>query len=77
LRAEASDQQAAGDRIYWPIYNLDIKNPNAPEAEVHDPDQLLIQYKQLLLDIEETQSLLKDELATALAHHFDEEVQPE
>lgn len=75
LKNQAKDEQAAGDRIYWPIYNLDIKNPNAPEAESHDPDELLIKYKQLLADIEETQNLLKDELATALAHHFEEEEQ--
>lgn len=75
LQSQARDEQAAGDRIYWPIYNLDIKNPNAPEAESHDPDELLIKYKQLLADIEETQNLLKDELAAALAHHFEEEGQ--
>jgi type I restriction enzyme M protein len=75
LQSQARDEQAAGDRIYWPIYNLDIKNPNAPEAESHDPDELLIKYKQLLADIEETQNLLKDELAAALAHHFEEEEQ--
>lgn len=73
LKQKTKDEQAAGDRIYWPIYNLDIKNPNAPEAESHDPDDLLVKYKQLLLDIEETQNQLKDELAVALAHHFDEE----
>jgi type I restriction enzyme M protein len=70
LRQQAKDEQAAGDRIYWPIYNLDIKNPNSPEAESHDPDELLAKYKQLLLDIEETQDQLKDELGAALPHHF-------
>lgn len=75
LKNQAKDEQASGDRMYWPIYNLDIKNPNAPETESHDPDELLIKYKQLLADIEETQNLLKDELATALAHHFEEEEQ--
>ena len=34
------DAQAAGDRLYWPIFNLD-QNPNAPEEETHDPDVLL------------------------------------
>ena len=71
LRQQAKDAQAAGDRIYWPIYNLDLKNPNAPDAQTYDPDELLAKYKQLLLDIEETQNQLKDELAAALAHHFD------
>jgi type I restriction enzyme M protein len=70
LRRQARDAQAAGDRLYWPIYNLDLKNPNAPEEESHDPDVLLEKYKKLLGEIEETQNLLKSELAAALAHHF-------
>ncbi|MCP4020585.1 MAG: N-6 DNA methylase, partial [Desulfobacteraceae bacterium] len=74
LKLKAKDEQAAGDRIYWPIYNLDIKNPNSPEAEIHDPDELLAKYKKLLLDIEVTENLLKDELASALSHHFENEV---
>jgi len=70
LRLQARDAQAAGDRLYWPIFNLDIKNPNAPEEETHDPDLLLEKYKKLLGDIEETENQLKSELAAALAHHF-------
>jgi len=70
LRLQARDAQAAGDRIYWPIFNLDIKNPNAPEEESHDPDLLLEKYKKLLDEIEETENQLKSELAAALAHHF-------
>jgi type I restriction enzyme M protein len=70
LRLQARDAQAAGDRIYWPIFNLDIKNPNAPEEETHDPDVLLEKYKKLLGEIEETENQLKSELAAALAHHF-------
>ncbi|WP_434149150.1 N-6 DNA methylase [Methylocaldum gracile subsp. desertum] len=70
LRRQARDAQAAGDRLYWPIYNLDLKNPNAPEEESHDPDVLLEKYKKLLGEIDETQNLLKSELAAALAHHF-------
>ena len=70
LRLQASDAQAAGDRIYWPIYNLDLKNSNAPEEESHDPDVLLDKYKTLLGQIEETENQLKSELAAALAHHF-------
>jgi type I restriction enzyme M protein len=70
LRLQARDAQAAGDRLYWPIYNLDIRNPNAPEEEVHDPDVLLEKYKILLGQIEDTQNQLKGELAAALAHHF-------
>jgi type I restriction enzyme M protein len=74
LRLQARDAQVAGDRIYWPIFNLDIKNPNAPEEEAHDPDLLLEKYKKLLGEIEETQNQLKEELAAALAHHFTGEV---
>ncbi len=70
LRLQARDAQAAGDRLYWPIYNLDMKNPNAPEEESHDPDVLLEKYKSLLGQIEETENQLKSELAVALAHHF-------
>lgn len=70
LRLQARDAQGAGDRIYWPIFNLDIKNPNAPEEETHDPDVLLEKYKKLLNEIEETENQLKSELAASLAHHF-------
>ena len=73
LRLQARDAQATGDRQYWPIYNLDLKNPNAPEEESHDPDVLLEKYKALLGQIEETENRLKSELAAALAHHFADE----
>ncbi|EHA14456.1 type I restriction-modification system subunit M [Halomonas sp. HAL1] len=75
LRLKARDAQSAGDRIYWPIFNLDIKNPNGPEEESHDPDELLVKYKQLLGEIEETENQLKSELAAALAHHFSPEAE--
>lgn len=75
LRPQAREAQAAGDRIYWPIYNLDIKNPNSPEEETQDPDRLLENFKRLLGEIEEAENRLKSELTAALAHHFvDEEV---
>ncbi|MBV9108142.1 MAG: SAM-dependent DNA methyltransferase [Gemmatimonadetes bacterium] len=70
LRLQARDAAATGDRLYWPIFNLDLKNPNAPEEEIHDPDVLLRRYKVLLGQIEETENQLKSELAAALAHHF-------
>ena len=70
LRLQARDAQAAGDRLYWPIFNLDQKNPNALEEENHDPDVLLEKYKVLLGQIEETENRLKNEIAAALAHHF-------
>lgn len=70
LRLQARDAQATGDRVYWPIFNLDESNPNSPEAEVHDPDVLLAKYKTLLGQIDESENQLKSELAAALAHHF-------
>lgn len=70
LRLQAADAQAVGNRVYWPIFNLDLKNPNAPEEESHDPDVLLEKYKKLLGEIEETENQLKSELAASLAHHF-------
>lgn len=74
-RRQARDAQATGDRIFWPIYNLDIKNPHAPDEESHDPDILLKKYRELLADIEEIQELLKSELGMALSHHFEAESQ--
>lgn len=73
LRQQAKDELAAGDRLYWPIYNLDIKNPNAPEEESQDPDLLLAKYQKLVAEIEKTQNQLKDELAAALSHHINSE----
>ncbi|TMS95111.1 restriction endonuclease subunit M [Pseudoalteromonas sp. S201] len=73
LRLKARDAQAAGDRLYWPIFNLDESNPNKPQEESHDPDELLIKYKKLLGEIEETENQLKSELASALSHHFSDE----
>ncbi|WP_321969337.1 N-6 DNA methylase [Vibrio cholerae] len=73
LELKARDAQAAGDRLYWPIFNLDEKNPRAAQEESYDPDELLIKYKKLLGEIEETENQLKSELAAALSHHFSEE----
>jgi type I restriction enzyme M protein len=73
LRQQAKDAKSTGDRHYWPIYNLDLKNPNAPEEEAHDADVLLEKYIKLLSEIEETENQLKTELAGALAHHFGSE----
>jgi type I restriction enzyme M protein len=65
LRQQAREQQSIGDRHYWPIYNLDIKNPNAPEEEAHDADKLLAKYKALLGEIKATETKLKSELSSA------------
>ncbi|MDR1646501.1 MAG: SAM-dependent methyltransferase, partial [Zoogloeaceae bacterium] len=38
----AKAAQAKGDAIYWPVYNLDIKNPNAQTGLAHaDPQELV------------------------------------
>ena len=42
-RQIARDEQAAGDAIYWPIYNLDMKNPNAAEDLEHMPPEQLVE----------------------------------
>ena len=36
-RALAREEQAAGDAIYWPVYNLDLKNPRAAQDLEHLP----------------------------------------
>ncbi|MBU2511778.1 type I restriction-modification system subunit M [bacterium] len=73
LRQKARDEQSAAERIFWPIYNLDAKNPNTPEAEIHDPDLLLEKLKVITGEIAETETLLIKELSTAFAHHFSED----
>lgn len=66
LRQQAKDEQAIGDRIFWPIYNLDSKNPHAPEAETHDPEKLLAKYQALQAQIAKTRAALKAQLQEAL-----------
>lgn len=40
--AAAKAAQAEGDALYWPIYNLDLKNPHAAEGLEHaDPKDLV------------------------------------
>lgn len=72
-RQQAREQQSIGDRHFWPIYNLDIKNPNSVDEETHDADKLLAKYMSLLGEIEVTQAKLKSELSSALAHHSRDE----
>lgn len=40
-RERAKQEQAAGDAIYWPIFNLDIKNPAAKDDFEHLPPEQL------------------------------------
>lgn len=47
-------------------YNLDIKNPHAPESEQHDPEELLKKFDILQNEISQTRSQLKEIIAAAL-----------
>lgn len=47
-------------------YNLDIKNPNTVEEALGDPEELLTEYKALLVGVAETREALKTELMDAL-----------
>ena len=49
-------------------YNLDLKNPNAPQDELGNPEELLRNYQTLLGQIRKTQTQLKQELLTALGN---------
>jgi type I restriction enzyme M protein len=41
-RKSQTDEQVAGDELYWPIFNLDARNPNRVEAIDHRPPQELV-----------------------------------
>ena len=58
-KVSAEDIKAGG-------YNLDLKNPHAPEDELGDPEKLLADYQKLLAQIEKTRNALRDQLAKAL-----------
>ena len=47
-------------------YNLDIKNPNKPEEESHDPVVLLQQYKEVCEEVKRLQITLIEELKNLL-----------
>ena len=47
-------------------YNLDLKNPHTPEAESHDPDELLARFAQQQAGIQSIRDQLKGILADAL-----------
>ncbi len=54
------------DEIERRGYNLDIKNPNSPEAGPGDVDHLLPEYEKLLTQIAETRAQLRSALHAAL-----------
>jgi type I restriction enzyme M protein len=41
-RQKAKEERATGDGLYWPVFNLDLKNPNAAEELEHLPPEQLI-----------------------------------
>jgi type I restriction enzyme M protein len=47
-------------------YNLDIRNPHAPDANLEDPDELLKQYHELVKDLQQTREALKQQLIQSL-----------
>jgi len=47
-------------------YNLDIKNPHAPEAQQHDPEELYQEYHAAVAETERIATQLRDRLAAYL-----------
>lgn len=47
-------------------YNLDFKNPNSPEDEIGDPEELLAKYQELQSELKSLQESLRAELSDAL-----------
>ncbi|HEY9777214.1 MAG TPA: class I SAM-dependent DNA methyltransferase [Planktothrix sp.] len=50
-------------------YNLDSKNPHSPEAESHDPEQLLANHQKMSAQIAAVRDQLKAAIAVALEAH--------
>ena len=69
LRVQERDEKAAADRLYYAAFNLDMKNPHAPETESHDADELLVKYQALAQEIAALQARLQAELAQAFSLH--------
>lgn len=56
-----ADEQAAGDALYWPVFNLDLKNPNSADALEHRPPHelvasILMKEREILRLMEQIQS---------------------
>lgn len=66
LKAKADAEKKAADAIYWPIFNLDIKNPHVGEQESHDPKVLLAHYQQQQESMADTRRKIKAILDIAL-----------
>ncbi len=61
------NEKNKGDNLYYPIFNLDDKNPNAPDDDHGDPEELLTAYHKLLAGLAETRNALKHELMSSLS----------
>lgn len=72
IQAQTLEAKQSGDALYWPIYNLDIKNPHQGEQDSHDPDELLAKYEQQQAEIQKIRHKLRDILADALSHNSNE-----
>lgn len=62
----ARAEKAAGDALYDAVFNLDRKNPNAPEATHEDPDVLLDRFVRARAEAVKVRDALKAALAAAL-----------
>ncbi len=67
LRQLSKDEQATGDRHYWPVYNLDIKNPHIVDKGAGEPEEFLAELESIRAASRETLDQLKSELAAALS----------
>jgi type I restriction enzyme M protein len=64
-REGAREARARGDAEYWPVFNLDRKNPNAPADLEHLPPEQLVadilaKERRILAIVEEVQTLLAE-----------------
>jgi type I restriction enzyme M protein len=69
FRARRENEQAwkiSAEDVTARGYNLDLKNPHTPEAESHDPDELLARYGEQQQGIQSIRGQLKAILADAL-----------
>lgn len=54
------------DEVIKRNYNLDFKNPNTPEEEIHEPEVLLGKYREVNMKIQALQESLLEELRDLL-----------
>jgi type I restriction enzyme M protein len=54
------------DEIAGNNFNLDIKNPHAPDDDHGDFEELVLKHNQIMLDLANTRDTLKNELMKAL-----------